>query len=310
MPRNIMKLSIVMLLAAALTAAAPLADASAGKTRPSGSGGSGSRASAGTRSGSGAASATRGYGSGTATGRATWGYRPYRSFHGYRWYPAYAGLYYWHWGWPYLYGNWCGYPGACFPYRPMYVMTTRGDDPGAVETDVKPRKSTVLVDGVEIGQARDFNGNWDILFLEPGDRALEFRYPGYMTLRVVLEIESGGYYRIRKRLTKGEGEDPRSMELPPPEEKPETKRAAPVERPVLEQGMLRIEATPRDAAVYLDGEFLAGAGELARLHGALPVAVGRHVVEVVRPGYIAESRTVVVEEEGATKLVIDLVAEE
>jgi hypothetical protein len=304
MPRKIMKVPLVMLLAAALTAAALPADGSARKTRPGSSGGSGARASSGSRSGSGAAAATRGYGSGRATGRATWGYHGHHSYYGYPWYAGYAGLYYWNWGWPYLYGSWCGYPGACFPYRTIYVLNTKGVDPGAVETDVKPKKSTVLVDGVEIGQARDFNGSWDILFLEPGDRALEFRYPGYMTLRIVLGVESGGYYRIKQRLTEGEGEDPRSMDLPPPEEKPEATRA------VVEQGLLRIVATPKDAAVYLDGEFLAGAGELARLHGALPVAIGRHVVEVVRPGYIAEKSEIVVEGEGATKVVIDLAAAE
>jgi hypothetical protein len=192
----------------------------------------------------------------------------------------------------------------------MYVLTAVGRDPGAVETDVKPRKSAVLVDGVEVGQARDFNGNWDILFLEPGARSLEFRHPGYMTLRLVVEIESGGYYRIKDRLTKGEGEDPRSMEPPPPEEMPEPRPTVPAERATIEQGMLRIEARPRDAAVYLDGEFLAGAGELARLHGALPVASGRHVVEVVRPGYTAEKREIVVEAGGTAKVAIDLVAEE
>ncbi len=307
MPRKIVQLSFVVLLAAALTAASLPAGASAGKSRPGGSGG---RASGGSRSASGAASATRGYGSGTATGRATWGHRHYRPYYGYRWYPGYAGLYYWHWGWPYLYGSWCGYPGACFPYRPIYVLTAGGEDPGAVETDVKPRKSTVLVDGVEVGQARDFNGNWDILFLEPGDRALEFRHPGYMTLRVVLEVESGGYYRVRQRLAKGEGVDPRSVDLPVPEERQQLKPAAPAERAAVEQGLLRIMATPRDAAVYLDGEFLAGAGELARLHGALPVATGRHVVEVVRPGYVAEKLEIVVRGEEAAKVVIDLVAEE
>ena len=44
--------------------------------------------------------------------------------------------------------------------------------------------------------------------------------------------------------------------------------------------------------VYLDGEFLASASELARLHGALPVARGRHVVEVLRPGFLTETREV------------------
>jgi hypothetical protein len=299
-----------MVMAAALAAAAIPANASAEKTRPGKSGGSGAAMRSATRGKSGSARITRGYSSGRATGRATYGYHRLRPYHRYGWYVGYPGLYYWHWGWPYLFGDWCWYPGSCFPYRAIYVLEGKGADPGAVETDVKPKRAAVVVDGVEVGQARDFNGNWDILFLKPGDRSIEFRAPGYMNLRIVLDIESGGYYRIKERLAKGEGEDPRSMDLPPPEERAEAERAAPSERAALEQGLLRIEATPRDAAVYLDGEFLAGAGELARLHGALPVAPGRHIVEVVRPGYLGETREVVVDLEGTAKVIIDLAAEE
>lgn len=56
--------------------------------------------------------------------------------------------------------------------------------------------------------------------------------------------------------------------------------------------MLRLRVSPPDAAVYLDGEFLARADELARLHGAIPVAAGLHVVEVVRPGFEGETREI------------------
>jgi hypothetical protein len=47
--------------------------------------------------------------------------------------------------------------------------------------------------------------------------------------------------------------------------------------------LLIVDATPRDADVYLDGRRLGAAGELVAL--ALPVAPGHHVVHVVAPGY-------------------------
>ena len=54
-----------------------------------------------------------------------------------------------------------------------------------------------------------------------------------------------------------------------------------------------MKVSPADAAVYLDGAYFARADELARLRGAIPLVLGTHTVEVVRPGY--ESRKVDVE---------------
>ncbi len=61
---------------------------------------------------------------------------------------------------------------------------------------------------------------------------------------------------------------------------------------------------PPDAAVYLDGEFLARASELSRLHGSLPVARGPHTIEVVRPGF--ESRAVDVDVEGEMPVRVEI----
>jgi hypothetical protein len=62
---------------------------------------------------------------------------------------------------------------------------------------------------------------------------------------------------------------------------------------------------PEDAAVYLDGEYLGMAGELGRLHGAIPVATGTHRLEVVRPGYAGDVRMIDVN--GQDVAAIDLV---
>jgi hypothetical protein len=172
---------------------------------------------------------------------------------------------------------------------------------GVVETDVRPKKATLSVDGSVVGQARDFNGRWDYLWLEPGEHVLEFSKDGYMTLRRHLNVRAGMHVRVTEQLEKGDGIDPRSSEGPPPTA-PIVGRTGAPEPPLseprtdsgtLRRGMLRLDVEPLDAAVYLDGEFLARASELRRLHGALPVADGVHTVEVVRPGY--DSRTVEVE---------------
>ncbi len=51
---------------------------------------------------------------------------------------------------------------------------------------------------------------------------------------------------------------------------------------------LRLDVSPDDASVYLDGNFLGTARELEQLSAGLVVAPGSHRVEVVRPGYQGE----------------------
>jgi hypothetical protein len=176
--------------------------------------------------------------------------------------------------------------------------------PSAVEIDIRPKRATVFLDGENIGRAKEYNGTWNLLWLEPGVYELEFAYDGYRTLRTHLRVRSGRWYRFTDRMEKGEGLDPRSTAEPPPEPVPEAARTtdphpgetAPPDTG-LQRGLLRIRVLPKDAAVYLDGDFLARAGELTRLHGALPVAVGIHRIEVVRPGFRSEVTEVRVSED-------------
>jgi hypothetical protein len=180
-----------------------------------------------------------------------------------------------------------------------------------LETDINPKKAAVRVDGDEVGEARDYNGRWDLMRLEPGDHRIEFEAPGYRALRLSLKTRPGRYYRMTYELERGEGIDPRSTgeapsgaEIPAGEEMEHESGGAEdlADRfrsgaaATLRRGYLRFRVTPPDAAVYLDGEFLARADELERLHGAIPVAVGEHHVEVVRPGYRSRDVDVVVEE--------------
>jgi len=211
------------------------------------------------------------------------------------------------WGWPGFsywgsYGAW--YPGYGYPGYPSYGYARNTlDDLSAAEIHISPRKSTVRLDGNEVGQARDFNSSYEALLLQPGEHMLEFSYPGYKTLKVRVSGQEGQLVTLRFDLEKGEGVDSRSetaeIKPPPADASAPSAPSAPGTEPppasgTLRTGMMRIHVEPYDAAVYLDGEFLGTADELSRLHGALSVATGDHRVEAVRPGYVTRSATVTV----------------
>ncbi len=278
---------------------APPVDAGASRTRPGGQSGS----SAPSR----------------ASGRATYGYSHGRSghhgyHHGYRshGYYGHAG-HYGHYGYPW-YPYWGWYYPAWGAY-PRVTLRVAGTAPAAIETDVRPKKATVLLDGEFAGQARDYNGTWDLLWLDPGEHVVEFQAEGYKTLRQHVRVAAGGYVRLHSRLEKGDGLDSRSTTAPPaapePEVQPPASRSSAPETfetrmGTMRTGLLKLSVSPPDAAVYLDGEFLARADELARLHGALPVALGEHTLEVVRPGYVGDSRRIVIEDGQPVRIEVGL----
>lgn len=301
--RTVTVVAILFLFSSGIAALA----GSATRTRPSGgSGGSSAKPSASTAGPSRPGGGAGGSAGGTTRvgGRARYGYGHGGYRHGgYAYYPGgWYGGYDWY-GWPYGYGffgpygyGWYGpYIG---PRQRMITVAVSPDRnaPAVLETDILPKKAHLFLDGDDLGKVKYFNGNWDRLPLQPGRYKLEFRAAGYRTLRVEMDVEAGRFYRLDYRMEKGAGEDPRSMRLQRPKD-PEHETAAVTEvRAGIRNGLVRIRVNPADAAVYLDGEFLGRGDELARLHGALPVAAGMHRIEVVRPGYV--SRTVEVEVTG------------
>lgn len=305
--------------------------AQASRTRPTGSGSSGGTASgSGSRGGSSA---------GQASGRATYGYGGHGGYYGGRYYGyGYGWGYGWgspYYGYPYWGWGWGSYWGPSYYRVPVYYPARVGDShsPAIVETAVKPKKADVFVDGVKMGQARDYSGSWDVLYLKPGARSVEFRKDGFQTLRYDVKLRRGGYYRFEEKMQKGEGLDPRSDDttavarFEPPDREPSrayrdsasfeqdslSAEIEPVDEPrrsTIRKGMLRFDITPADAAVYLDGEFLAEASELSRLHGALPVAEGPHRIEIVRPGFVSVRQSIDVSESPEpTRVVIELTRE-
>jgi hypothetical protein len=317
MKRTIFRAAGALALAALVsTWTLPVDAGGAAHTRPP-SGGAAPSSGHASGSASGGAHASAGHAQGHAQGHATYGYGYYPGGGGYYpYYPYYGDWYYgpwwsaglW-WGWPGYWGDawWYGYP-SYYGYPGAY--TVYGDDhpigPALVVTNVNPKKAHVTLDGEPIGEARDFNGSLDALALDPGRHQFVFEAPGCMSLEVNLDAKAGRRYQIAYDLRSGEGRDPRSNAATPPDtpatERPPDERGAPppplpgqagerVEAGI-QRGFLKVQVSPPDAAVYLDGEFLGRGDELARLHGAIPVAAGQHRIEVVRPGYRSWTQTV------------------
>ncbi len=255
-------------------------------------------------------------------------YYGYSGYYGYPYYPCWNG---WDWGWyggiGYGYGYGYGYPSFS---ATVYVSGGSGDGeylsggytgaasdevqtspPAMLETRVQPKKAEVWIDGALRGEARDFNGTWDSLYVAPGEHVVELRHEGYQTLRLHMRTEPAVRYVIEETLPEGSGIIERSSPAPALDSNEHAFAAPPAdERPsdvgTLRRGLLKISVTPPDSAVYLDGEFLASADALGRLHGALPVAVGTHVLEVTRPGFDSERREVVVETGDPTEVALVL----
>ena len=197
----------------------------------------------------------------------------------------------------------CGPPCAAQPWcwpPPPYVAGLGPPPLAVVETAVRPKRAEVRVDGEYVGEARDYNGRWDRLWLAPGAHVIEFALAGYQTLSRTMDLAPGAYLLLSDELQAGTGSDPRSSERAPPASTPSPvspearaeERATP--STTTPRGLLRLSVSPHDAVVYLDGQFLARAEELARLRGALPLAEGPHTIEAVRPGYVSREESVVI----------------
>jgi len=226
-----------------------------------------------------------GYGSGFHHGGGGWYGYPYWG----GWYPWWSAGWYDGWGWdPY----WYGYPG----YGPWYAgdvetgtpSTVAPQGPAIIETGVSPAKAEVVLDGEMVGFASDYSGRWDQLSVASGPHTIAFRAKGYRTLVVELDARAGATYAFHDTLAPGDGEERRTLTMAEPAGPQETSSPAPAS---VATGRLRIHAGPADAAVYLDGEYLGLAGDLARIHGSLAVTTGTHRLELVRPGYASAVRT-------------------
>ena len=208
---------------------------------------------------------------------------------------------------PYYYGAYGGHYGYGYaPYR-------RGGyyrDSGSLRVIVDPERTRVYVDGYYAGVADDFDGIFQRLNVSPGRHDITLRLEGYRTQHFKVYVPYDQTIKIHYDMVRGSGEATSDEFAGRPEDyarfegndrdddrwdRDEWAR----DGDDRDGGTVRLEVRPRDAAVYVDGEF----------HGrqsTLRLAAGRHRIEVVHPGYRTVEREVDVRAGRTTELAVDL----
>jgi len=226
------------------------------------------------------------------------------------------------WGWsigwgPYWSGFWDPgfyYYGPGWGYPRVYPQP--GAIYGALDFDVSPERAEIWVDGRRIGIADDYDGFPDYLWLEKGTYDVVVYLPGYRTIARQYTIYPGLVIDVEDRMERGESVAPLDLVSKSHERRDERLRRDEENRRRIDErstapgesyrnppspdwidaraepGRLQLVVEPADASVYLDGRFVGTGREIAGLRAGLLVDVGTHRLEIVRPGYSAETRTV------------------
>lgn len=267
----------------------------------------------------------RGYGYGHG-GRHYGGY--YRPYYYYPYNNFYFGYgFYSPWYYPYYGGFYGGYgfgPYYGYGYGPYYGGYGGGgyyDNSGSVRVIVEPNKTKVYVDEYYAGTADDFDGIFQRLNLRPGRHDITLKLEGYETHKVKLYVPLDHTLKIKHKMARGAADvvsestvgdpadeeryarrraDEYDRERPEADDRYEPRDRADDGAPraddqrddswpaARERGTLRLDVSPADASIYVDGMFRGTGQDLRRLN--LPP--GRHRLEVVRPGYRTLERDV------------------
>jgi hypothetical protein len=227
----------------------------------------------------------------------------------------------WGWGWGWGRGSWWPWGPGGVIYDGPYHRGGRGSGYGALDIDIWPGETEIYVDGERVGTADDFDGFPTYLWLPRGTYDVVFYLDGFRTLSRQYSIYDGLVVDVNDRLERGEAIRPEDLpskstvnrddRLRRDSERSESARrredwrrrqdesdlppASNVPAPSVDDdgggnaARLRLDVSPDDASIYLDGNFLGTAGELEGLSAGLVVAPGSHRLEVVRPGYEAEN---------------------
>src|SRR6266508_3065687 len=166
----------------------------------------------------------------------------------------------WGWGWPGWYGPGYGYYGPYNVYGPSSQW-------GVIDTDISPEDARVYLDGRSIGNADDFDGYPDYLYLRSGHYRIEFRLEGYETLVREVNSRPGMFVDYKDKLHKIAGAK-RYGSYDTPKQEGEVKRYFGKRRNSVEA----IEPSQPPEASVSDGED----DNLPPAEGDRPPAVRRH----------------------------------
>ena len=190
--------------------------------------------------------------------------------HGYRYpYPG-VPLGFWY-DYPYPYG---------YPVPPGYVFAAPETLSGSVRLEVSPKDASVYVDDYYAGIVDDFNGVFRHLTLTAGPHSIEIRKPGFETL--VVDV----YVQPRQTITYRETMQPAQPGSSAGAATESGAVTAPASDVLLgPPGDLRLDVTPKDAQVYVDGYYVGIVDDFNGRYQRISLAPGPHHVELRATGY-------------------------
>jgi len=203
--------------------------------------------------------------------------------------------------------------------------TPPGPDLAVVTFDIRPKDARVHLDERFIGRSRFFNGKKGHLFLESGSYLIELRLEGYRVVRIEFAAEAQCRYDVIHRLERFKGGANNDSEASYGKGRPLNRVFAPLSSPEIEvasgagkhkpaapdvrlrsdlgQGSkpstdrhsshasLRLRVSPEQASIFIDGVFVATAGELTSMEGPLATTAGERLVEITADGFQKWSET-------------------
>jgi PEGA domain-containing protein len=222
--------------------------------------------------------------------------------------PYYGGSRYGYYGYGYGYYNpydsWYSpyYYSGYYGYSPSYYRRGYGSyrDSGSLRIIVDPNKTRVYVDGYYAGIVDDFDGILQRLNVPPGRHEITLKLEGYRTQHFKVYVPVDDTIKIHYDMVRGSGEATSEQFAGIPadyariEDMDDNDRRRGDDDGGYDRSdagdtvAVRLQVNPRDASVYVDGEF-RGSG---RQSTNLRLRPGRHRIEVVRPGFRTVEREV------------------
>jgi hypothetical protein len=193
---------------------------------------------------------------------------------------------------------------------PRYVYHYNDADPvGAVRVLVDPSETKVYVDGYYAGVVDDFDGIFQRLYLPPGRHDLTLKLDGFKSHRVRIYSAPGHTIKLHHDMVRGQGEDIEDLsgpggdrdDLVTDRERDEAEARAGGESGRAGLGTVRLDVRPRDASVYVDGEFW-GTG----IRDDVKLPAGKHEISIVRPGFQNYERVIEVHPDATVDVEVEL----
>jgi len=216
-------------------------------------------------------------------------FRPIGTHRGFYYHP-YFGFYFG----PY-YGPFYPYPGPYF--GPDWYSAS------ALRTKVKPEETMVYVNGYYAGEADDFDGIFQGLYLPAGEHDIECFLEGYRTFSEHLYLNVGDSREIVHQMQRlGPGE----ISAPPMPPRSRAQKPLPHsmtgDRPASPFGILVVHVEPLDAVMFVDGEETPSTGPELAVH----LSAGWHDLEIRREGYVTFKTRIELSEGATTRLNVRL----